>query len=630
MSISSRRGCEHGPTLSRILLAALIAAAISACETTSPTPPSRPGLPGEQPTQELDLPPVPVPDPVADALPDLADASLFEATRRAIEAGDWMAARLALPRPAPVQKNDLDDRLIETGDAPPGPDVPDRAIPASDTATSAWIRYYQARIDLMRGDREQHATTLASLSQAPLPPELRREINRHELHLAVLAGNRERQINAIATLLPQASEESERSGLEQQLWRALQAMPVAQRTKAGRHHPGLTPWQELADATSLPDAGASATAIGEWLQRYPEHRAAARATLLRDAALRDAQTQRLALMLPLSGPLQDASDVVSDGFLAAAFEAGATMEVQVLDSRRFHTPAEAYDAAQATGADVIVGPLGKRQVGQLLAREQRSTPLLTLNRPEIDQPAHGALQLSLAPEDEAEQLAELAWSRGARRVLLIRPDSSWGQRMDTALRERFRALGGELPVTARYRDAAGYSDTIRDALALGASNTRSREVRALFAARVETQGRRREDLDAIFLLPRSSGEARALKPLIDYHFAGDLPVYAPSTADTGRNDPAVNRDLAGLQLLARPGRLAPEAVPGTQGTDTPPGALYDLGADAFTLAQRWWRMNSGAGTSHAGLTGRVEAGAAGTLYRELRLAEFDRGVLRPL
>ena len=630
MSTSSRRRRKRGRTLPRVLLGALIATALSACETTGPTPPSRLGIPDERPTQDLDLPPVPAPDPVEDALPDLADASLFEATRRAIEAGDWMAAWLALPRPAPTQQNGLDANRFQTEDAHAELDAPEPDGLVADTATQAWIRYYEARIDLLRGDRKRHADTLTSLIQDPLPPELRREITAHELRLAVLAGNRDRQAKAIATTLSQAVEEPERSKLEQQLWRALQAMTTTQRAAVGRTHPALTPWQELADAATVLDATASATAIGEWLQRYPEHRATERARLLREAALRDAQTQRLALMLPLSGPLQDASDVVTDGFLAAAFDAGATMEVQVLDSRRFTTPADAYDAAEASGADVIVGPLGKRQVGELLNSEQRNTPLLTLNRPEIDVPAQGALQLSLAPEDEAEQLAELAWSLGARRVLLIRPDSSWGQRMDTALRDRFRALGGELPVTARYGDAASYSDTIRDALALGASNTRSREVRALFEARVETQGRRREDLDAIFLLPRTSDEARALKPLIDYHFAGDLPVYAPSTADTGLNDPAVNRDLAELRILARPGRLEPDAVPGMQGTEIPPGALYDLGADAFALAKRWWRMSSGAGISHAGLSGRVEPGAAGTLYRELRLAEFDRGVLRPL
>ena len=624
MSNSLRRRFKPSQALPALVLGAGIALLLGACETTSPQPPYRVGLPDDNSAPGEDLPPPLFPtEPSGETLPDIVDGSIFEPTRRALATGDWMAAHLALPRPTgePIEEQAL------PGTPPSG--ISDTA--GTGAAMQAWISYYEARIDLLRGARTQYADTIHELRQRAIPANLRREIAEHELRLALLSGNRQQQVASIALLLGLAPDEATRTELEQRLWRALQGLSDAQRAAAASEVPALLPWTTLADAAMLPDGSASAAAIDAWLQRYPEHRATSRAQTLRTAAISDAQTQRLALMLPLSGPLQNASDVVADGFFAAYFGARDTLAVQVLDSRSYATPGDAYDAAEALGADVIVGPLGKREVGELLAREERSTPLLTLNRPEVDHPTQGALQLSLAPEDEALQLAELAWSRGARRVLLIRPDSNWGERMDSALRVRFRELGGVVPVTARYKDAAGYSDTIRDALALGASLTRGQEIRSLFQPRVETQGRRREDLDAIFLLPRNSDEARALKPLINYHFAGNLPVYAPSTADTGVNDPALNRDLAGLRILARPGRLQPETVPGAEASATPPGALYDLGADALALARRWWRMSSGAANaSYGGLTGRVETGASGTLYRELRLAEFDRGVLREL
>ena len=194
---------------------------------------------------------------------------------------------------------------------------------------------------------------------------------------------------------------------------------------------------------------------------------------------------------------------------------------------------------------------------------------------------------------------------------------------------RWEALGGQVPAFARYAAAASHSNTIRDALALDESAGRSTALRPLFDDLVSS-GRRRQDLDAIFLLARNGEDARALKPLIDYHYAGDLPVYALSSADSGGADPARDRDLEGLRLLVMPWRLAPATVPGLAAEGgSSYDALHALGVDAYRIARRWWQVHSEASPLVAGLTAELHSDADGVLRRSLTPAEFARGVLTP-
>ena len=342
----------------------------------------------------------------------------------------------------------------------------------------------------------------------------------------------------------------------------------------------------------------------------------------------DAGGDRLALLLPLSGPLAAAGDAVARGAFAAYYaDRNPGLTLDVMDSRRLD-PAQALAAAREQGTAVVIGPLAKLQVAEMLATPAPDQAVLTLNRPEPPATAAAVLQLALAPEDEARQLADLAFSDGGRRALLLRPEGVWGDRMEEALRTRWESLGAAIASTARFGAASAYSDVLRAALSLDDSAERSRDVRRLFGA-TETSGRRREDLDTIFLLTRDSEDARALNPLIAYHYAGDLPTYALSTADSGNTDRNRDRDLEGLRLLAMPWRLGTRAVPGLEGADASGSydALHALGVDAYRIARNWRQLRSPAMLRVDGLTAAMTADGDGVLRRRLRPAEFDRGAL---
>jgi outer membrane PBP1 activator LpoA protein len=578
----------------------------------------------------------------------MLDPETFASTRAALAAGDWLGARLALERVA-----DADVVISDAQTAGFGSTTPDTVQqPGNESNTIAlWSEFYAAKIALLRGDLDGHAAAVESLRFQQLPMQLRQALLQHQLENAQLSGDASAQLQySLRLQSPSAGTEPESpagnavdtANLSESLtatsWTAAQHVS-AEEAGALRQQGNeeIRGWLDLATANATNNPRDAAAALTAWQSQYPGHSASQHATALRDGALRDAQSAKMTLLLPLSGPLEKAGEALSQGFIAAYFaDRNRELSLDVLDSRRYASIAEAYAEAQARGADIVVGPLGKREVEALLAQPDLPIPLLTLNRPEsgsgsISKGSAGALQLSLAPEDEAAQLAEDAFASGARRALLIRPRGTWGDRMEAALATRWRAMGGQLPAQAIYDKPSAHSDTIRDALGLDASTARSAAVRALFSERVETLGRRREDLDVVFLLGKSSEEAQAIKPLVNYHYAGDLPVYALSTADSGAANTNLNRDLGGLRLLAMPWRLDEDRLPGSEDSEAlgSAPALHALGADAYALARRWWRMRSAAAPSYRGLTAELRPTMNGSLERRLKLAEFDRGALLP-
>ncbi|MEM1404753.1 MAG: penicillin-binding protein activator [Pseudomonadota bacterium] len=614
------------------LTATLLIVFLAACETVDSPLPGRVGYEDGSrpaPAEETSEPVVLVPREKIPGL-DPIDAVLFEPVEEALAQGDWVAASMAMPVPVGTSGGVLAD-AESAGEAPEGDAQKSIArtsdsVAATPTSLDLWIDYYHARIHGARGDLRVEQEGRSALLNQALPVDLFERLQTDLLAQSRLRGDTRGRFTRALALDETNRDDEKRPQLEIELWQAAQDV-VAH--SAGPIDGDLAkPWLELASIAAQSSAAASVEALDRWIARYPQHAAAERADSLRAAALRDAQTQELVLLLPLSGNLERAGEALSNGFLAAYYEdQPAGLSVSVMDSRRFDTMEDAYATLAERSNSVLIGPLGKRQVGEISAIAKSELPVLTLNRPEGKTViSESTLQLSLAPEDEAQQLAASAYARGARRVLLLRPQGIWGDRMEEALLSRWNELGGASMQRGVFNQASTYSDVIKASLGIGESSARSLVIRRLFEPKVETQERRRQDLDAIFLLCKSSEEARALKPLINYHYAGDLPVYALSTADTGSNNAAINRDLNGLLFLSMPWRTG-ELPPGlSEDTSGSFAALHALGADAYALARRWWRVHSQAAPGFSGLTASLQPDGA-ALQRRLKLATFEGGAI---
>ncbi len=597
-----------------LLLVSLLAGCAGAPPAEVTQVPAQP-LPAVQPG----MPPAPNRALSMD-LPPSVHAETFAAAETALLENDWMRA----------------DTLLAALEPP---------LNADD---QTYREYLQARVHFLRGNL---AATREALAPWPAPqtaPGIAVKVDnlrRYDLHMQ---GDYLASARLGAAQLESGLSNTEPAALVRSIWSDLAHLSVDRLStaedQAAAEQPGSSwhGWLALARI----GAGASGTAelagaVADWRAQFPGHPAAKPLPGGLDPLLNQpVDTGTVALLLPLSGRLAPAARAVLDGYLASYYAARArgvdAASLLVLDSSQYATATAAYNDAVLQGASLVVGPLSKEGVTELGQLKERAVPVLALNRSDqpVDPGRTALVQMSLAPEDDAERLANLAFGQGARRALLVYPGGEWGDKMRAALEQRWQALGGEIVTRMQYASAEAYSDNLLRSLDIDDSEQRARDVRSMLATNIEFTARRRQDIDSVFLLAGSAGEARSLKPLLAFHYAGELPVYAPSSVYNGVPDEG-NRDLNGMRLVDLPWLLGASPslrvaiAAGDTGSDSYT-RLNALGADAHLLQTRFGQLQGGPDALLRGNTGLLRMDPRLRILREPQPAVFDGGEIRPL
>ncbi|WNZ55358.1 penicillin-binding protein activator [Microbulbifer sp. MKSA007] len=400
-------------------------------------------------------------------------------------------------------------------------------------------------------------------------------------------------------------------------------------------------WYQLAllGRDTQTDISSQLTALSRWRERWPAHSAnshppQALQLLERLAAQR---ADRVALLLPLSGPLGNAGRAIRDGFMAAHYTAlnagGATPKVMVYDTGSDQPFEEIYQSAVDAGAQMIVGPLDKSKVANLLATEKLPVPTLALNYGDEGRLTTDLVQFGLAIEDEARQIAQHAYRQGKRQAMVLTADNSWGQRGAEAFEEEWLRLGGSVSIRRTFKDNSKFSALVSDALLIPASNARKKELQSRLAAKLEFTPRRRDDVDMVFLAAQPQ-QARQLNPMLTYYYASDLPVYATSHVFGGSINRNRDRDMNGIRFTALPWLFESNQTKQDieeQASPVPAFArLYALGADAFRLYPRLPMLRQFPEQKVHGLTGALSLSADGRIVREQMWARIDKGVPVPI
>ncbi len=588
------------------LVALIFSVLLAACETSPDKPAETDSKPVvERPTQTY--------GPLE--MPDSEHAVLFEQVEQALQAGNWMTAQQdlqQLPQDPPLPLND-----------------------------AVYQNYLQAKIAWLRGDTDMATQYLKGQANRGAAPALNHKVMSFQRQLRAGSGDYLGSAQLGDALLHDRLSPDEAAALKSEIWLDLMRTPTAT-VKTARQQASEARWQGWLDLAAIGGAMSSAEGqkdrLRQWLASNPSHPAAQPLPGgLGNWLEAPDQFQQTALLLPLTGRLAPAAKAVRDGYLAGYYAARlrgeATFDLQVLDTSLFESTAAAYDAAVIAGANVVVGPLSKEAVSELGQHPNRTVPVVALNRVDDFQgSASGAfVQLSLAPEDDARRIAELAYGRGARRALLVRPAGAWGNKVTQVLRQRWTELGGSIAANAAYSSQEDYSTQIKNALNLAESEERSREIRSMLATNIEFTARRRQDVDVVFLLSRSGAEARSIKPLLAFHYAGSLPVYSTSSIYSGLPDTR-DKDLNGINLVDIPWLLGSNPAlrvaitAGDTGSDNYT-RLNALGADAFRLQSRLGQLQAGSRALVPGDTGILTLNSNQQILREPSLATFAGGKL---
>ncbi|MFA5530725.1 MAG: penicillin-binding protein activator [Thiohalomonadaceae bacterium] len=397
----------------------------------------------------------------------------------------------------------------------------------------------------------------------------------------------------------------------------------------------LSGWMDLVRiGKALQTAPQLEAQLARWRGLFPDH--PVDETLLGELLARAQETMapptRIALLLPFDGEFAGAGAAVRDGVLAAHF---ANPERGPISIRSYDTGVTAeqamaaYQLAVAQGAEFIIGPLTKEGVDAVASQWTLPVPTMALNVGEY--PGRDNLfQFGLAPEDEAEQVAERAWVDGMTRAAVVAPAGSWGERISEAFRARWLELGGEVVAETTYQPTNNdFSAPLRKLLATAASDQRRRQLSGTLGRRLEFTPRRRQDVDFVFLagFPR---QARLLKPQLNFHHAADLPVYGTSHLFSGTVAPILDRDMDGVLFGDMPWVLEGQQPAALARHDGQLRRLVALGSDAYNVIPYLNLLKRYPEERFEGGTGALRVDEDNRVRRGIAWARFSAGRPRPL
>jgi outer membrane PBP1 activator LpoA protein len=420
------------------------------------------------------------------------------------------------------------------------------------------------------------------------------------------------------------------------IWSLLMHLPMAElRDMAGNARGDLRGWSELAllFRDPLVDIDTQARELSQWQSRWSDHPASRHMPNMVTALNRAARKrpEHVAVLLPLTGPLSQAGESIRDGLLTGYYSALA--QGHPVPTLRFYDTGSddvinLYNQSTQDGAQFVIGPLNKEQVNRLASVDRLPVTTLALNYVERDQVPANLYQFGLAPEDEARQVAEHFQRENIQLAGVLYPDSDWGRRVAQTFVDHFVDQGGLISTQQAY--AGNETDAVSKLFNIGQSHQRARELNRLTSHHIQFEPRRRQDVDALFLVANAE-QARQVKPALNFHYASDLRVYATSHVYAGVADPGRDHDLNGIRFVDLPWLLdSGSSLHELADTTWPSGhgqmeRLFALGVDAYRLQARLLMLQSVPESRLPGVTGRLQVGQQQHLVRELDWAFFSGG-----
>ncbi len=404
-------------------------------------------------------------------------------------------------------------------------------------------------------------------------------------------------------------------------------------------------WVELTRVIkkNTQDPAQGAVAYQRWRNEFPNHPALPQLlqnqvqTQTESFTSTYSQSKQIALLLPKTGPYARAARAIYDGVMAAHNSQPEQQRpvIKIYNNSNSSGTLRLYKRAVMDGADKIIGPLVKESVAQLANARNLEVPVLALNIV----PPQGSIpdnlyQFGLSPEDEAEQVAEKAWTDGHTKAIALIPQGDWGKRVFSSFRNRFVGLGGEVVEHQTYNTKKyDFSSTIKTLLNIDESNERRRSMRNALGRKIEFEPYRRQDASFIFLLAKS-GMARQIRPQLQFHHASKLPVYTTSHSYSGKPEPKRDQDLEGVifpdipWLITNEGAqpLSRELIQETLAAKNANyGRLYAMGIDSYNLLPHLSRLKSSPRETMDGKTGILSMERGNQIHRQLVWAKMTKG-----
>ncbi|KXZ37307.1 penicillin-binding protein activator [Vibrio alginolyticus] len=379
--------------------------------------------------------------------------------------------------------------------------------------------------------------------------------------------------------------------------------------------------------------------LERWLNENPSHPAAIYTPeeIQNILSLDIVKPNNTALLLPLTGKFSPQAQLIRDGFVFAMMndrnrDPSATLTV--IDTN-------AYNADQIKqrlineNIDFVVGPLEKENVELLHTTMDGSEngptiPALALNIPEDVQPDSNICYLALSPEQEAAQAAKHLFSEGYNFPLILAPKGSFGERVTEAFNKEWRKYSSNKVAASYFGDKRQLQKDINEVFGLQESKQRIAQMQSLMRIKLETQPRSRRDVDAVYIVARST-ELTLIKPFIEVAINPDAKAPQIFSSSRSNSGGATYEDLTGIIYSDIPLLIDPDPSVTAEMNElwseqsNIEKRLKALGMDAYKLIGELPQMKVVPGYSVGGQTGILSIDNNCVVQRELSWAE--RGAL---
>ncbi|MFM5438903.1 penicillin-binding protein activator [Aeromonas enteropelogenes] len=499
---------------------------------------------------------------------------------------------------------------------------------AQSPAQKAQLQLLQAHLLLAQGHANQALILLEGKPDVALDTDTQKNWYRQRVVLQLDINNKFGAAKSLIAMEPYLAQ-SELTTNHQQIWSLLKSMtPSTLQALEEAQAPDVTTgWLRLAALVN--EFGAQpnllARQLDGWKRDFPNHPAQSDMPAgLGDLASTSGTTvQQIAVLLPLSGNLEPQGAAIRNGMLMSYKENQGQFTLNFYDTQLKST-AELYKQAIQEGADMIIGPLLKDRVGELL-KANPTVPVLALN--ELDQPIvnDSTYYFSLSAAADAAQAAQYLYGQGYRKPLLIAAQGRIGYSSIKAFEQTWATLSQDKPVVATFGARNEVQGMVKNALS-GRSTARAGEV-------VQLSDAAPRSIDAVYVVANSL-ETRMIKPYVDISVnpMGSLPIYTGSRGyDSAATE--VASELNGLHIGEMPlllGGFEKEREqiallwPQTQGDLL---RLFAMGYDAISLAENLPQMRKLGTMQQAGMSGQLSVDAKGNIIRTLNWGTYRNGKL---
>ena len=567
--------------------------------------------------------------------------SMEEQAQLAISQGQYLEAAALYEQLAKITENNehfltaAAESYLNAGDI----DNAERLIsslPNQFDSSSVNVQLLRSKILLKQGKAEQALFAIDVIDESILNNQQRIELHTLRSSAFFQSGNifesaRERVELDFLTVDPSEKLANQNKLIETLLLLSNQALEIF---KASPSDP-ITSWIDLAITLKHKTPN-----IADWQQRYPQHSANNNylPNFIQSKQNNNKPAGKVGVFLPNDGPYAKSAQSIRQGIISAAY-ALDNNQADVIFYNTSTTPITTlYEQALSEGVKTIIGPLDKRNVADLQLLNNRTVPIIALNKLEGAAP-HNTFSLSLTPEDDVIQIASLAWLKGHQRALILTPQTKFGQRIATHFADIWHQFGGTVNEVQTYPSKiSDYSASIKSLLDIEDSESRFKQLRNKLNISMEFVERRRQDVDFIFLIA-SPRDGRLIKPQLRFFHAIKLPVFSISKIYDGTINPVANRDLDQVNFCDMPSLIEPKNYAELDtlslskqwgNLNSQSRRLFSLGLDAYQSISHTERLNNSSFARFSGSTGVLSIKQNGKISRQLTCATFKNGHIKSL